>query len=1129
VGDAKRRVAIVLDGEVISSPQVNEGVQCNIGIQGGRTDITGDFTQAEADELAVLIKGGALPVPVTIIASSTVGPTLGQDAIDASVRAGIIGLTLTAIFLVVVYRFVGFLAAVALASYGLISYGALVALGATLTLPGLGGLLLSAGLAIDANVLVFERAREEYAASRSKRLMPALDNGFAKAFSAIADSNVTTLLAAGLLFFLASGPVRGFGVTLVIGVLASIVSALLVTRVLTEFGLKRGWVSRRPASPASPASAASAPGWRPRSPTSCSTRGPTSASPWRSSCWRSPACSCAASTSASSSPAAGRRVRDEPGRLGVRRAGGRRGGRLPDRRSCRRPGENIAVRTTDISEQEVEEIRTALAASAGEVTVASNELIGPDARRRAAQQGAAGPRHRPGGPAAYLAVRFRWTMAAGTVLAMLHDVVLVIGIFAWLGQADRRRLPRRGPDHHRCVGERLGRHHGPRPRDVVAAPQPAARAGGQRRDHRAPRRAPSTPASAPSSSSAPDRARRPVADRLRPRPAHRPVRRHVLLGVRRRAADCCCSSAQQRAAADARSGARPRRPPDGRPPPAPATGSPPGAGVARGWSHDVGERTGRRAGAWTSFNTILLASSALLLVAVVSVRLADRSGLPSLLVYLGVGLAVGEAGLGIQFEDYEITAELGLLALALILAEGGLTTRWAVVRPALPFAVVLATVGVAVSVAVVAGLTHLVLGVDTRTAVILGSIVASTDAAAVFSVLRKLPLRARVRAVLEAESGLNDAPVVVLVVLASSDAWATTSVLEGPGDRRARAGRRRGARPGARAAPGASCCARVALPAAGLYPLATVALCLLAFAAGQELHVSGFLGVYLAALVLGNSTLPHRRAVLGFAGLHRAARRGRGCSSCSGLLASPDRLLPALPDALLIGAAATFLARPLAVVVSALPFRMPWREQAFLSWAGLRGAVPIVIATIPVTEGLPGRDARRRRRVRPRRRLHAGAGADPAVGSAGGSASPWSGTRSTSRSRSRRSSSSAPTCCRCGSGPARGMHGVYVEELRLPQGAHVTLIVRDGPEPGARPAHPLRARRPGARRRHQRGARGAEARLRAVARGGKLARWQGVTGAEGTPRRRAGCTGTSTPRTSPDPWRSPCGARSRRA
>ena len=176
------------------------------------------------------------------------------------------------------------------------------------------------------------------------------------------------------------------------------------------------------------------------------------------------------------------------------------------------------------------------------------------------------------------------------------------------------------------------------------------------------------------------------------------------------------------------------------------------------------------------FNTVLLAGTALLLVAVVAVRLASRTGLPALLIYLAVGLGVGEAGLGVQFSDYDLTSQLGLVALALILAEGGLTTRWSVVRPVLPFATVLATLGVAVSVAVVAGLAHLVLGVDVRTAVILGSVVASTDAAAVFSVLRRLPLRGRIGAALEAESGLNDAPVVVLVVLASSDSWGQTSV-----------------------------------------------------------------------------------------------------------------------------------------------------------------------------------------------------------------------------------------------------------------------------------------------------------------------------------------------------------------
>jgi potassium/hydrogen antiporter len=492
-----------------------------------------------------------------------------------------------------------------------------------------------------------------------------------------------------------------------------------------------------------------------------------------------------------------------------------------------------------------------------------------------------------------------------------------------------------------------------------------------------------------------------------------------------------------------------------------------------------------------SFNTVLLASSALLLVAVVSVRLADRTGLPSLLIYLGVGLVVGEAGLGLRFEDYEITAELGLLALALILAEGGLTTRWSVVRPALPFAVVLATVGVAVSVAVVAGLSHLVLGVDTRTAVILGSIVASTDAAAVFSVLRKLPLRARLRSTLEAESGLNDAPVVVLVVLASSDAWGSTSVLEGA----ATVGYELlgGAALGlALGRLGLELLARVALPAAGLYPLATVALCLLTFAAGEELHVSGFLGVYLAALVLGNSTLPHRRAVLGFAS-STALLAEAGLFVLLGLLASPDRLLPALPEALLIGAAATLLARPLAVLTCAWPFRIPWREQAFLSWAGLRGAVPIVIATIPVNEGLPG----------------ATGVVDvvfvlvvvytlvqaptlPVVGR-------WLGVVEAGHAVDVEVEIAPLEQLRADLlqvrvTPDSRLHGVYVEELRLPPGAHVTLVVRDGrglvPGPYTQLVHgdhvlvvassPVRD--------------AAEARLRAVARGGKLARWNGDVG-----------------------------------
>ncbi|HXV91789.1 MAG TPA: protein translocase subunit SecD, partial [Pseudonocardia sp.] len=163
-GDPARRVAIVLDDRVISSPQVQPSVQCGVGIVGGSTEITGQFTQEEAAELAVLIEGGALPVPVEIIEQRTVGPTLGADAIEASATAAVIGIALTALFLLVAYRLVGLAAVIGLAGYAVVAYAALTAVGATLTLPGLAGFVLAIGMAVDANVLVAERAREEYAA-----------------------------------------------------------------------------------------------------------------------------------------------------------------------------------------------------------------------------------------------------------------------------------------------------------------------------------------------------------------------------------------------------------------------------------------------------------------------------------------------------------------------------------------------------------------------------------------------------------------------------------------------------------------------------------------------------------------------------------------------------------------------------------------------------------------------------------------------------------------------------------------------------------------------------------------------------------------------------------------------------
>jgi cell volume regulation protein A len=485
-------------------------------------------------------------------------------------------------------------------------------------------------------------------------------------------------------------------------------------------------------------------------------------------------------------------------------------------------------------------------------------------------------------------------------------------------------------------------------------------------------------------------------------------------------------------------------------------------------------------------NLAVLGASVLLLVALLAVRLASRTSLPVLLIYLALGMAVGEAGLGVDFSDYRLTADLGLFALAIILAEGGLTTRWSLVRPAMPFATVLSTLGVAVSVAVVAAAAYFLLDVDGRTAVLLGGVVSSTDAAAVFSVLRRLPIRGRIRAALEAESGLNDAPVVVLVTLASSDAWTDTSVISAGGQvaYELLLGAVLGVVIGL---VGRELLSRAALPSAGLYPVATVGLTLVAFTATNALHASGFLAVYLAGMVLGNARLPHRRAVLGFAG-SLALLAEAGLFLLLGLLASPSRLVDALPTALLVGAVGTVVARPLAVALSALPFRLPWRHQAFVSYAGLRGAVPIVLATIPVTEGVPGAtrvvDAvfvlvvvytlvqaptlpyvGRRLGV-----VEAEQATDLEV-----EAAPLEDMRADLLGLT------VP--------PDSHLVGVYADELRLPPGAHLTLVVR-----GRRSLVPDRFTRLEAGDQllvvaTSESRAGAEARLRDVSRGGKLAGW----------------------------------------
>lgn len=220
-------LTIVLDNEVISSPVIRDRITGGRGqISGGFTDITG------ARDLAVLLRGGALPVPIDVVERRSVGPTLGRDSLDRTLRAGIVAMAMVLLFMVLLYGLPGLLADMALLMYGLFLLGALVSLGATLTLPGIAGFILSVGMAIDANILIFERIKEELRSG--KTLRAAIGGGWSRAWSAILDSNVTTLIGALVLFSLGTGPVKGFAVTLAIGVTISMFTAIVITRILVD-------------------------------------------------------------------------------------------------------------------------------------------------------------------------------------------------------------------------------------------------------------------------------------------------------------------------------------------------------------------------------------------------------------------------------------------------------------------------------------------------------------------------------------------------------------------------------------------------------------------------------------------------------------------------------------------------------------------------------------------------------------------------------------------------------------------------------------------------------------------------------------------------------------------------------
>jgi len=434
-GDPQRRVAIVLDDEIISSPQVETSIGCDTGITGGSTLITGEFSQDEARELALLIRAGALPVPVVTVEQHTIGATLGDEAIDASIKAALIGAALTVLYIIAAYRLAGVVAAVGLVTYAAIAFAVLLALGATLTLPGVAGFVLSVGMAVDANVLVFERSREEAATIGPTRLRAAIARGFRGAWSAIVDSNVTTVLAAMLLFYFATGPVRGFGITLTIGVLASMLTCLVLSRVLLELLVSRRWVRQHPAV--------------------SGLTGESRVRQWlmrrRPFLLRRHRRWLAASALAVAVAFAGIAIKGL--NFGVEFTGGRlveyATSRPVDAQDAREAvaaaglpravvqlsdGNHVLVRESGLTDTTKAQIADKLDDLGGTTTKVRDEFIGPSLGDELKRKALIALGLALAAQMIYLAARFRWTFGGAAVIAMAHDVLLLLGLFAWLGK-----------------------------------------------------------------------------------------------------------------------------------------------------------------------------------------------------------------------------------------------------------------------------------------------------------------------------------------------------------------------------------------------------------------------------------------------------------------------------------------------------------------------------------------------------------------------------------------------------------------------------------------------------------------------------------------------------------------------
>jgi potassium/hydrogen antiporter len=350
---------------------------------------------------------------------------------------------------------------------------------------------------------------------------------------------------------------------------------------------------------------------------------------------------------------------------------------------------------------------------------------------------------------------------------------------------------------------------------------------------------------------------------------------------------------------------------------------------------------------------IVLGASVLLVLAVVTASVSQKFRAPSALLFLGLGMLVGDDGLGlVTVAEVATVQNIGVLALIVILFEGGLTTKPTDLRRAAGPGGLLATLGVVVTAAITGFGAWLLLDVEPLTAALLGSVVASTDAAAVFSTLRTVRLPPRLAAILKVESGANDPFAIVLtlglleVAAGTSTAGALTlfAVLQ------PLLGAAIGIAVGAVAV---RILRAVRLPADGLYPVLAFGFAGVAYGTAVIAGGSGFLAVYVAGLLVGAFVRRRRRGIRDFhEGLANAAEIG--LFLVLGLLVFPSRLVDVVVPGLLVAATLTFVARPLTTALCLTPFRVPWREQTIVAWGGLRGAVPIVLATFPIIAGYPG-------------------------------------------------------------------------------------------------------------------------------------------------------------------------------